>query len=309
MRERISFFILSNSGTPVRQVSAAKWVLKSVAAATAMLLILGALLIHDYFRLKAATPRAQALNRTITRQSEEIAEQQRHIQRFGDEINALKSRLVALVDFEHRIRVIANLDKPNQKGNGFFGIGGALPPDLSTRLPLKENHNRLMRQIHAQADQLTQAAADQERNFAALLDHLEAQINLLASKPAIAPAEGWISSSFGNRTSPFTGKQEFHSGLDISAESGTPIIAAADGIVTASGPDGALGLTANIDHGHGLLTRYGHAEKLIAAVGRKVKRGETIAQVGSTGRSTGPHLHYEVLLNGVPVNPRNYILD
>jgi murein DD-endopeptidase MepM/ murein hydrolase activator NlpD len=309
MRERLSFFILSHTGAPVRQVSAPKWALQAGALLALVMALLGAVGLYDYLRLKAVTPRARELNRTIARQSEEIADQQHHIQRFGEELNTLKGRLAALVDFEHKIRVIANLDRPNQKGNGFFGIGGALPPDLNTRLPLKEHPGRLLRQMHTQADRLGQAAGEQERSMAILLERLETQVSLLAAKPAIAPVEGWVSSAFGKRTSPFTGKEEFHSGLDISAESGTPICASADGLVTAGGSDGALGLTAVVDHGHGLVTRYGHCEKLIAAVGRRVKRGETIAQVGSSGRSTGPHVHYEVLLNGVPVNPRNYILD
>ena len=120
---------------------------------------------------------------------------------------------------------------------------------------------------------------------------------------------GWTTSSFGYRISPFTGRREFHKGFDIANRKGTPIISTADGMIAFAGPKGLLGNMVAIDHGHGMVTRYGHIHEIIKKRGERVKRGETIALVGNTGRSTGPHLHYEVRLNGVAVNPVNYFLN
>ena len=121
--------------------------------------------------------------------------------------------------------------------------------------------------------------------------------------PSIWPTQGYVSSPYGLRF----GGTEFHPGIDIAAEMGTPIVAAADGVVTAAGWNGGYGNMVDIDHGDGIVTRYGHASALAVSVGQQVRRGETIAYVGSTGRSTGPHLHYEVRVDGQPVNPAAYL--
>ena len=123
------------------------------------------------------------------------------------------------------------------------------------------------------------------------------------------PALGWPTSKFGYRHSPFTGKREFHKGLDIANRKGSPIVATADGIVTFTGRKGLLGEVLVVDHGHGIVTRYAHLDKIISKKGTRVERGQVIAHMGNSGRSTGPHLHYEVRLNGVPVNPTKYILN
>ena len=121
--------------------------------------------------------------------------------------------------------------------------------------------------------------------------------------PSIWPAAGYVSSPYGLR---FNGT-EFHQGIDIAADMGTPIVATADGVVTAAGWNGGYGNMVDIDHGGGIVTRYGHASAVAVTVGQQVRRGEVIAYVGSTGRSTGPHVHYEVRVNGAPVNPAGYL--
>ena len=121
--------------------------------------------------------------------------------------------------------------------------------------------------------------------------------------PSIWPAAGYVSSPYGLRF----GGTEFHQGIDIAAEMGTPIVATADGVVTAAGWNGGYGNMVDIDHGSGIVTRYGHASAVAVTVGQEVRRGEVIAYVGSTGRSTGPHVHYEVRVNGAPVNPAAYL--
>ena len=158
-------------------------------------------------------------------------------------------------------------------------------------------------------DQLSEASVVQNQAFEQVYSYLQDQKSLLASTPAIRPTTGWISSGFGYRKSPFTGLKEFHRGLDIATREGTPIIAPADGIIVFTGKKGGLGRVVVIDHGRGIITRYAHLQKSLLKRGSHVKRGDKIALVGNTGRSTAPHLHYEVHLNGIPVNPAKYILN
>jgi murein DD-endopeptidase MepM/ murein hydrolase activator NlpD len=138
---------------------------------------------------------------------------------------------------------------------------------------------------------------------------LKEQKSLLASTPSIKPTEGWLSSGFGYRISPFTNQREFHKGLDIATRIGTPVIAPADGLIVFVGREGHLGKTVTINHGYNMVTRYGHLNNFKVKKGEHVKRTQIIGEVGNTGRCTGPHLHYEVQLNGIPVNPLQYILN
>ncbi|MHB0884798.1 MAG: M23 family metallopeptidase [Bacillota bacterium] len=128
-----------------------------------------------------------------------------------------------------------------------------------------------------------------------------------AAKPSVFPTNGVITSGFGFRPAPLSFGTEYHSGLDIAAAYGTPVIATGDGQVVFVGWRGGLGRAAVIDHGYGFSTLYGHTQKIIVNVGDRVKKGQTIGYVGSSGRSTGPHLHYEVWVNGKPTNPRTYL--
>jgi murein DD-endopeptidase MepM/ murein hydrolase activator NlpD len=121
--------------------------------------------------------------------------------------------------------------------------------------------------------------------------------------------DGIITASRGWRRDPFTGQPEFHSGLDISARVGAPIHAPADGVVSDLGYNAGFGNTIVLSHGYGYLTRYAHMHNFAVTLGQSVRRGDVIGYVGTTGRSTGPHLHYEVLVNNEPVNPRNFILE
>ena len=126
---------------------------------------------------------------------------------------------------------------------------------------------------------------------------------LMNATPSIWPIHGWLSAVYGMRSDPFTGERDFHPGLDISAERGTPILATADGKVEVAAPNGDYGNLVVVNHGYGLVTRYGHLSRFAVWQGRDVKRGDVIGYVGATGRATGPHLHYEVLANGQLINP------
>lgn len=126
---------------------------------------------------------------------------------------------------------------------------------------------------------------------------------LASATPSIWPITGWLSSGFGSRKDPFTGAQDFHPGLDISGDRGQPVVAPADGTVTTAAYSGNYGNLVSIDHGFGLATRFGHLSRFAVSAGQQVRRGDVIGYVGSTGRSTSPHLHYEVLVNGQLTNP------
>jgi len=308
MRKKISFFILSNNSSPVKQLTVSRAMLRFLGGLFAACLILITYVIYDYTNLKKTVSDYQELQNRISHQSDEIAGQRNQVQKFADEITALKSKLIALNDFENKIRIIANIEKTADQ-DSLFGVGGSIPDDLDTRIPLTEKHNSLMREMHEQTKQLELASGKQQEGFESLFNFLQDQRNLLSSTPAVRPVKGWTTSGFGYRKSPFTGLREFHKGLDIATRMATPVIATADGIVSFTGTKGLLGRVVTIDHGHGIVSRYGHLGKVLKKRGAAVKRGDIIARVGVTGRTTGPHVHYEVLLNGLPVNPIKYILN
>jgi murein DD-endopeptidase MepM/ murein hydrolase activator NlpD len=300
MRERISFCLISNTCSSVKQYAASKTTLRVLACLCLAIIAVLAYVLYDYGTLRLTSFNTHQLEGSIASQLEEIKNQRKQIQTFGKEINSLKVRLTALKKAEEKIRIIANLDPKTQ--DGLFGIGGSLPEDLETNLDLERKHNSLVREMHEQAEHLSAAFTSQSQGFESLLKHLEDQRNLLACTPAIRPTDGWVTSRFGHRSS-------FHKGLDIATRKGTPIVATANGVVSYVGWKGQLGRVVVIDHGYGVVTRYGHINKALVKKGKTVKRGQKIAIVGSSGRTTGPHVHYEVLLNGLPVNPQKYILN
>jgi murein DD-endopeptidase MepM/ murein hydrolase activator NlpD len=305
MRKKISFVVLSNSGSSIKQFTISATFLRLFVFA--ILISLGTF-TYDYYTLKTAGIDTLERDIRIANQSDEITHQRKQIQEFAEEISALKTMLVDLNDFEKKIRIIANIEKPDEQ-DSLFGVGGSIPEDLDAQMPLTQKHNSLLRGMHEQVEQLNLATINQEQSFESLFKYLRDQQNLLASTPAVRPTPGWTTSRFGYRTSPFTNRREFHKGYDIANRLGTPITATADGVVSFTGPKGTLGKMVVIDHGHGMVTRYGHCHKILVKRGDAVKRGDTIALLGNTGRSTGPHVHYEVHLNGLPVNPEKYILD
>ena len=308
MRKKITFFVLGSTRSSIKQVTVSKVFLRILSLFLVSCLIFIGFIIYDYNNFQQTKVDSNNLQKKISYQQEEIADQRKQIQKFASEINMLKSKLLVLNDFEKKIRIVANTEKTNEE-KSLFGIGGSRPEDLDTKVQLTKKHNSLVREMHEQVKQLSLASKNQKEGFESLLKYLEDQRNLLACTPTIRPARGWISSRFGYRISPFTGRREFHKGLDIANRKGTPIIVPADGVVAFVGKKGLLGKMITIDHGHGMVTRYGHIRKAMKKQGEAVKRGDTIALMGNTGRSTGPHLHYEVRLNGVLVNPTKYILN
>jgi murein DD-endopeptidase MepM/ murein hydrolase activator NlpD len=139
--------------------------------------------------------------------------------------------------------------------------------------------------------------------------HLLDKESILKSTPTILPTLGWITSYFGQRISPYSGRLKMHEGIDVGAPFGTDIVASADGIITYSGRKPGFGMFVQIDHGYGIETLYAHAQRTVVQSGQRIKRGQVVAHVGSTGYSTGPHLHYEVRVNGIAVDPFYFVLQ
>jgi murein DD-endopeptidase MepM/ murein hydrolase activator NlpD len=182
--------------------------------------------------------------------------------------------------------------------------------DPTNYLPSGLNTEKLVfRPVFETLEGLGKTANQHALDLQHLLSNLSQQKSLLASIPSVRPVDGWITSNFGKRISPFTGQKTTHLGIDIASPVGTPIYAPADGVVIFSGAKEGFGNFIMIAHGYGLVTRYGHNHQNMVQPGHRVLRGEQIATVGMSGRTTGPHLHYEILVNGKYENPGKFILD
>ncbi|HTA77393.1 MAG TPA: M23 family metallopeptidase [bacterium] len=172
---------------------------------------------------------------------------------------------------------------------------------------LQENNDELVNKINDSLKETTGVVSKQNASFNEISTYLNKQRSILAATPSIWPIKGWITSGFGKRASPLTGEPGRHYGVDIANEVGSPIRATADGMVVYAGWETGYGRVVVIEHGYGFSTRYGHCSVIDVKVGDEVKRGQVISYVGSTGRSTGSHLHYEVRIHGVPVDPEKYL--
>ena len=183
-------------------------------------------------------------------------------------------------------------------------------PGNTNFIPLGISIDKLVfKPVFQQLDTLGNEANQNALELQKLLSTLSQQKSLLSSIPSIAPVNGWWASGFGLRISPFTAKKTWHMGIDIATSQGTPIYAPADGVIIYCGEKPGFGKFLAIAHGYGVVTRYGHNSQNLVQAGQRVKRGDQIAAVGMTGRTTGPHLHYEVLVNGRNVDPKKFVLD
>lgn len=212
----------------------------------------------------------------------------------------LQARLLRMEALGERITTVAQLDSGEFNFSNPPGLGGPLLTEMVPYSPpnFVEAITELEQQIADRAQQLEILEGLMlERQF-------ESEV-FLTGRPI---KKGWMSSPFGRRTDPFTGQIAWHSGVDFATgAAGEDVIAVAAGVVTAAGDRQGYGLTVDVNHGNGYVTRYGHAEKLLVDVGEIIKKGQTIALVGSTGRSTGPHVHFEVYKHGRVVDPSSYI--
>lgn len=236
-------------------------------------------------------------------------QQKREIQHFALRIKDFQNELARLEKFDKKLRIITAIDTSFTETPDRFGVGGPNEEQINAFETGAEQYSAgILNQLNEDLDHMSARAKVQEIRFHDLDAFFKDQSSLLTSTPSIWPTKGWVTSGFGYRISPFTGLRELHEGIDIATHLNTFVISPANGVVVESTFDAGYGNFIEVDHGYGILTRYGHNSKNLVKRGDRVKRGQKLARVGSTGRSTGPHLHYEVSLNGVPVNPFRYIL-
>ncbi len=306
MQKKTLVMIMSPTGSLIRQVTVSRYFLFFIGLLFVGCIVYCGFLARNYSILKAQFPETMQMEKMIKCQNLEMDKQKKQIKEFMSKIEGLQIKLTELNNFERKIRIVANIENDS---DSIFGVGGSTPSTMDCNAKLFKNHTDLLDGMRQHVDQLEKITKTQQNGFKSLLKHLSEKRNFLASTPSIYPTKGWVSSKFGYRVSPITGNRSFHQGLDIAAHKGTSVIAAADGIVSFAGRKGRLGNLIVLDHGHGIVTRYGHLYKILVKNGEQVKRGNLIGQVGSTGRSTGSHLHYEVHASGIPVNPETYILN
>lgn len=209
-------------------------------------------------------------------------------------IDSLNIKLDSVIDFDNKERMVWGLPNIGEDIRK-LGVGGSKMDRSSPASAVKEAIQELERKIDFEV-----------ASFREIYDQIERKKKVLLHTPSIRPAEGTVTSGFGWRS--LSGNKEFHKGLDISNSPGTPVVVTADGVVNYVGYNKGLGLTVEIDHGFGYSTKYGHLANASVKVGQYVKRGQIIGAIGTSGRVTGPHLHYEVHVLGKEVPPSNYII-
>lgn len=233
------------------------------------------------------------------------------VESIRNRLAVLESSLDELSERDEQYRLIAGLE-PIDDDVQLAGIGGPGTATLqsSELYRLDPEQGQLAFTTAYDLNAMIRRAKVLAASWSEAVDSLSAQHDRLESTPSIMPTMGYISSVFSrSRMHPILDRARPHAGLDIAARHGTPILAAAKGRVVFAGTRGNYGRMVEIDHGYGFVTRYAHASRILVRKGQEVKRGDKIAEIGSSGLSTGPHLHYEVLLNGRSVNPSNYFFD
>jgi murein DD-endopeptidase MepM/ murein hydrolase activator NlpD len=289
LAKRFTVLIIPEGSHQVRRFGVRSTFVKGVLAVSVILVLGLAGLIADYVMTN--------LDRNeLDRLQVENLSQREELHRLVVELEDVRQEMVILSQNDAKVRVMAKLSAP--KGDSIAGVGGPAREDDTNR-----DFNEIQQRIDEVRRQIDLRRESQEEIQGILND----QRSLLAAKPSGWPVKGWLTSSFGFRRDPFNGKRKIHEGLDIAARTGAPVVATADGIVSSVKTEPGYGKMVTIDHGYGYRSLYGHNSKFSVKVGQRVRRGDQIASVGNTGRSTGSHVHYEVRLNGVPVNPQKYL--
>ncbi len=339
-RKTVTFLMVTNRRGKTSSLTLSDGWLKALVSIGLVLSVIGAAAIVDYMGLLGASIENRRLRAENTRLREQF-------QVVEGKLNALEGSLERVRGFVTKLKLITNIETEDRSLKLALGpnprpgqpIGGAEtvavgrgPAGLAVPPPgySGAEQDAVFFKAPAPDESVGEVASEQARDYASLAIRIDSAVqevgireqgvlelweslserqNLLAATPSIKPVRGWFTSKFGYRISPFTSKPVMHAGLDVAAAPGSPIYAPADGVVSFAGYDPGYGKLVSIDHGYGVVTRFGHTSQIYVELGQKIKRRDIIAAVGTTGRSTGPHLHYEVRVNDVPVDPGNYILD
>ncbi len=284
----------------VRTLHISKSAIKSVLVCLVGALVLSGYLLYEYQDVTGKAWELQSMR-------EELMQQKVQVQNFALALIDYKRQMFLIRDLDTKLRRAVSLE-PRDKARLSLGIGGTDEFALQNLTTIgEEKQEEALKEMHQELTELQVAASKQETSLQTLIEYFEDKRSLYASTPSEWPVRGWINSPFGNRTSPFTGQMQFHPGIDIAAQMGTPVVAPADGLVIKACYEAGYGNMVELSHGYGLRTIFGHNSRLNVKPGQHVKRGDIIAYSGNTGSSTGPHVHYEVRVNGLPVNPLRYL--
>ena len=291
-RDQYSLLVLRGDGTRLLRITVPRRL--AIGGLVSLALGVSALgtLVGDYLQLRQLTRETRAY-------AQQVAQQRRIIERFSERVGELQHEAAAWR--EMHTRIWEALGPEAQPGTRPTGIGGPVASIQEPRLPALSPTDELER--------LAEQVKDEGESLRALDRLMVRAGKVLAALPSRWPVRGAVNSEFGIRLSPWTKAQEFHGGLDIGIQRGTPVLAPAAGTVTFAGPYADYGLTVMVDHGQDIRSVYGHLSHIAGRVGQRVERGSVIGLSGNTGRSSGPHLHYEIQVKGRQVNPRAYLWD
>jgi murein DD-endopeptidase MepM/ murein hydrolase activator NlpD len=303
-RRHWTLLLVSDDQTQVRQFRLSRELVKGaiavvLIAASVLVSLAGGFFVKEDQRVKAGK---------LERENELLLAE---VHTIRDKLSTLHGSLEQLTKRDEQVRLVAGLD-PIDGEVRLAGIGGPGSATLSSDALWRENPEvgELAFTVSSDLDAMLRRARILSSSWREATDSLESKHDRLQSTPSIRPTYGFISSGFTrHRFHPVLHYSRPHEGIDIAAPRGTPILASAKGRVRFVGRRGDYGLMVEIDHGYGVVTRYAHASSTTVRTGQQVERGEKIGTVGSTGLATGPHLHYEVLQHGRPVDPRRFILD
>nr|WP_211193679.1 M23 family metallopeptidase [Pyxidicoccus fallax] len=295
--------VIPDHDAPVKRYTIQRSFLVQVGMGLMLVVGLAAGASIHYFQVAADASENRILreeNLTLRSQLKSVRERIEHI----------GSTLDRVERFDQKLRAITLLSDPQRNL-----AMGPTQPEAGTTAPTTDTQftqlttTETPKALLGRLDRLSAEATRQEQSLQELQAYFQDQKSMLASTPSVWPARGWVTSDFGSRLDPYTADRVMHAGIDIAAPHGKEVYSPSDGTVVFAGLEGGYGNVLVIDHGYGIKTRYGHLAKMLVKAGDKVKRGSLIAAVGNTGRSTGPHLHYEVRVNGIPQNPRKFILE
>jgi len=313
--KNFTLFFLSSTGKNVKKLYLSRGKLVSIFCISIILFFFLLYIILDYISLKH-----QSFENLVLRT--ENNNLHRQLEQFKTRMSRIDKTLNRINNFATKLRIITQFNDPDRP---HLAVGGPSSENDFNTDASERTLSRIYGPVSVEPDSgensssltlidqklriLQHASTLQEQSLEQLQELLEDQRSLLRSLPSIKPVNGWVTSGFGYRISPFTGLKVFHEGIDFATSTDTIIIAPADGRVTFAGVKPGYGNTIFIDHGYGICTKYAHNSVHFVKAGDRVLRGQRIATVGNTGRSTGPHLHYEVNVNGFPRDPQSYILN
>jgi len=289
---KVTFFIITGDRGKVKRVSVSKVTLNIIATGLILLFSLTCFLIYDY-----RVSHSQRIE--LSKLREKASKQQQMLSFFEDKFQRVEAEVSRLRVVDSRIKKLIKIQEPKKtKRKGY--VGGKEIVDGGAYL-------RGERIVDLRIEDLEKGVLVNLSDLEGIKDMLEFRLEVLESLPSIWPVRGIVSSGFGVRLSPFSKRNVFHRGLDIMARRGSLVRCSGSGKVIRSGLDPTFGNIVVIDHGYGYRTIYAHLSEILVNTGDIVKKGNSLGRVGSTGRSTGPHLHFEIRLNGVPVNPTRYL--